>query len=505
MKPTSKYNNSSKMPNKYKKKFFQSFYKINNQDNNKLPKESQMNMSMTKPKRKSKIIEKNEKNEKMSQSNKSKNCKLSQSSITLKKPITTIRKNLDDKFKSIEDAIIDSKYADDIDHDEMIITSTKRTPGINKQNELNTKFQILLENSNASSLRASMNSNHNRTKVGENECDQYTGVISNNGHNNVNNLTSVLISKDSVNKEKEEKNNIKDKEKKCDKTQSDKCNFDNEEEQSNCNVLNSNIIPFSNFEPLYQDFILMYDEEYSKSIVNEDILLELQLLIEKILELLIAFNEDNKVMKKEYFKTKTMFKLYKNLYAKMLKKMNNLEKYTRIKKNNSKNYIEDDKVCLVNLNISIIKNENKILSKLISGENEAKQNLLKIFKLKVCDKFITMRRHLNNVEKKIVENLMKKYKFFPKEIGIKSKDKNISKQNTTRKKNNDLSNNLNNNNTTSSSNNNKICSNNTKNTNKNIVKTYSTAKPNEEQINAFNSGNKGLNNKNKSLRMMETT
>ena len=49
-----------------------------------------------------------------------------------------IIKRLDEKFKSLENNIIDKKYENDIDHDEMIITTNRKTDDKSKSNESKT-------------------------------------------------------------------------------------------------------------------------------------------------------------------------------------------------------------------------------------------------------------------------------------------------------------------------------------------------------------------------------
>ena len=49
-----------------------------------------------------------------------------------------IIKKLDEKFKSLENNIIDKKYENDIDHDEMIISTNKKNPNYqNSNNKIN--------------------------------------------------------------------------------------------------------------------------------------------------------------------------------------------------------------------------------------------------------------------------------------------------------------------------------------------------------------------------------
>ena len=82
-----------------------------------------------------------------------------------------IIKKLDEKFKSLENNIIDKKYENDIDHDEIIITADRKTDDISKSNEsknnINYLYNIINNNYNIDEnlLNSSFENNKNDFKI----------------------------------------------------------------------------------------------------------------------------------------------------------------------------------------------------------------------------------------------------------------------------------------------------------------------------------------------------
>ena len=148
--------------------------------------------------------------------------------------------------------------------------------------------------------------------------------------------------------------------------------------------------------------------------------MEIQLLIEKILELQKSYHGDYKNLFINYEKEKSILKLYheKNIYLKKkiinllkLKEKNNL-------KENNKIYIGlDSKKNINNDSIKINQKEIYILNKKfpikeVINENNNKKNILKqIFKNVVYDRYKIINYKLNDIEKNIINRLSKKYQF----------------------------------------------------------------------------------------------
>ena len=176
----------------------------------------------------------------------------------------------------------------------------------------------------------------------------------------------------------------------------------------------------SSFENNKNDFSLLYTNNYHKNIKNDMLVMEIQLLIEKILELQKSYHGDYKNLFINYEKEKSILKLYheKNIYLKKkiinllkLKEKNNL-------KENNKIYIGlDSKKNINNDSIKINKKEIYILNKMfpikeVINENNNKKNILKqIFKNCVYDRYKIINYKLNDIEKNIINRLSKKYQF----------------------------------------------------------------------------------------------
>ena len=132
-----------------------------------------------------------------------------------------IIRNLDDKFKSLENNIIDKDYENDIDHDEMIISSNKKNINsfnINENNINNYKLSNILHDIN---------------------------IIKKEYNNNVDSLFMNMFSN---------KND----------------NYDE------AYLLNTS------FENNRNDFNIMYTDNYEESVMNDMLSLEIKLLIEKM-------------------------------------------------------------------------------------------------------------------------------------------------------------------------------------------------------------------------------
>ena len=288
-----------------------------------------------------------------------------------------IIKKLDEKFKSLENNIIDKKYLNDIDHDEIIISSNKS----NKYNKypITSRIKQFRKNNTPSdklSLIIDENVNNKNNNIKE---DSFINIIFNKISNN---------------------------------------NFDDDY------LLNSS------FENNRNDFNIMYTDNYEKSVINDMLSLEIKLIIEKMLEIQKSYhkelniilgqnNSNSKILKileeKINFFQKKIF-LIKKIKEKR-KNKENIYKFLEIYNHNNQHEINK-----INKNEFILWNNILYNNKKIKDSN--KEKLKEIFKKTVFEKYNKIKGKINNIENKIIINLMKKYKY-----NIKKKENNIKNNN----------------------------------------------------------------------------
>lgn len=273
------------------------------------------------------------------------------------KPNKNIIKRLDEKFKSLENNIIDKKYENVIDHDEMIITT-------NKKPEIITK-----------------------------------SIDSKNNSNYLYNIINI-------------NNNIDE------------------------NLINSS------FENNKNDFKIMYVENYADSVPNDMLILEIKLIFEKILELQKSYHKELDSILIHYFSNKNEYKNSISKYDLIQKKIILLQKFSE-KKNR-----EENQNCFDIYNKKNFQEINDINKKEIgiwklmmnSEENEVKAKdkkikLKEIFKICIFEKYYKI-KNMSDLEKKIIENLMKKFKYVLQSESEINKIKNNKSNNSLKKYNN---------------------------------------------------------------------
>ena len=295
---------------------------------------------------------------KLSNNNNS-NCKLNSSNKRFNKSeIKTNTLNVEEthpknaRYESIENTIIDKNYENDIDHDEIIIGSNKN--------------------------------NKNR--------------------NQASNLYDILHLSTEIKNEKKETSNKNDY---------------NEEDY----------LPDNNFENNKNDFTIMYIDNYAQ-IINDDVLsMELQLLYEKILDLQNSYHEEykksiNKIYENKKYVSFIIFK-YKEIQKKIFNLLKIREKLNGT--NQLKSFLatqeKGNKTCLKEINEKEINIwENMLIGKgynykfkKYGDANGTKKDIKELFKKIVFDKYSSLKNSLNDIENKIVVNLMKKnnYKIIP--------------------------------------------------------------------------------------------
>ena len=251
-----------------------------------------------------------------------------------------IIKKLDENFKKLENNIIDKKYENDIDHDEIIITTNRKTN--DKSNESKNNIYII-----------------------NNYIDD--------------NLTN------------------------------------------------------SSFENNKNDFKIMYVDNYSMTVPDDMLILEIKLIFEKILELQKSYHIelDNLlyhyiINKKEYKKIIFKYDIIQkkiNLLTKIIQKKTREENHSCFDIYNKRNFQDINDINKNEFNIwKIMMNFEK--------ENKYKEKMKEVFKISVFEKYYKIIKNLSEVEKKIILNLMKKNKFIlPNENKMKNnKSNNVLKK-----------------------------------------------------------------------------
>ena len=260
----------------------------------------------------------------------------------------------EEKFKLIDNEIVDKNYENDIDNDEIIIGNNK-----NKKNDNN------------------MNSLLNKISPSK------TNIIE------IDEISSFF-------------------------------NRNKDEEEYDIN---------NNFENIKADFGIMYIDEYDKMINDDMLLLELQLLFEKILDLENSYHEEYANFIKKFHENKNFISLITDKYKEIQKKIFNLlkirEKLNGINQLNSFLATQEkgNKSCLKEINdkeINLWENMligvgNNCKFKKYGDVNNNKKDIKELFKKIVFDKYSSLKNNLNDIENKIVINLMKKnnYKIMP--------------------------------------------------------------------------------------------
>ena len=222
--------------------------------------------------------------------------------------------------------------------------------------------------------------------------------------------------------------------------------------EENNNLVDLNIDEYlldSSFENNKNDFNLLYSDNYHKNVKNDMLKMEMQLLCEKILELQRSYHNKEKMLYMDYFKEKRRLKLIhenKILLKKKIINLLNLKEKKNMKENNSVCIGFNIKKNIYKTSYKINKNEINLLNRMfplkeIMNEKGNKKHILKqIFKSVVYDRNKLVANKLNEIEKNIVNRLIKKFKF----------NENNDKSNSTNKNNNKTKNkkrNVNNRNT----------------------------------------------------------
>ena len=291
-------------------------------------------------------------------------------------------KKLDEKFKSLENNIIDKKYENDIDHDEMIISSHKKNYN-HKNNNTNYNSNTFIKTVN-------------KTKNKKFNLSDLIDEVNINSINNTNNKNDNKIIEDNF----------------------DHCflyAFNNNKNQID---IDETYLLNTSFENNRNDFNIMYTDNYGDTIPNDMLSLEIKLLIEKMLELQKSYHKELKLIINQYNNNQALFKILiekiKHFHKKMflIKKIQETENingniYNFLGVYNHNNQHEINK---------INKKEFFIWNKIMrnnDGNVYNKEKIKELFIKVIFEKYNKLLGKLNNIENKIIINLMKKYKYNP--------------------------------------------------------------------------------------------
>ena len=283
-------------------------------------------------------------------------------------------KKLEEKFKSLESNIIDKKYENEIDNEEMIITTKK-------DNYPNTaRFKTKGNNKMLSNM---INNN-----------------INSDFENADNNFMDIILNKLILNT---------------------KYDFD------------ENYLLNSSFENNRNDFNIMYTDNYGLSVKNDMLSLEIKLLIEKILEMQKSYHKELDLILGVYNKNSKLMKLLVEKIKFLQKKIFLIKKLKEKKEIKGNLYIFLEKYNHNNQNdiYKINQNEfylwNYILYEHNRKNNDYKKEKLKeVFKKIIFERYNKIKGRFNNIENKIILNLMKKYNYNIKRKANGTKSNNIA-------------------------------------------------------------------------------
>ena len=265
-------------------------------------------------------------------------------------------KNLDERFKSLENNIIDKQYLNDIDHDEIIVTS-------NKKNNLQTS-RLKMRGKNNTPLYKLSNI------IDENNKEEKSEDI----------FMKIIFDKIVLNN-----------------------NYD------------ENYLLNSSFENNRNDFTIMYTDNYEQTVIDDMLSLEIKLLIEKMLEIQKSYHKElNLILEQNSQNTKIMKLLLeklKNIQKKifLIKKLKEKQKMQGNLYNFLGIYNHNNQHDISNIN----KNEFSLWNDILNNNKDEKnkEKLKDIFKKIIFERYYKIYGKMNNIENKIVLNLMKKYQY----------------------------------------------------------------------------------------------
>ena len=308
--------------------------------------------------------------------------------------------------ENIEDEILDQNFKNYLKNDEILKANLSR----------NNSFNNLTQNNNNGSNGAS--NYHNTYSTQNNEFLPQTTRIKNideQDNNNQNGLNKKMISQElNANSLYADLQLLKtNSDYECVITESISKNLitnnENNSFEDNIFFMNGN----ENFEKLKTDFFLLYSDEKLNKINNDVLFLEIQLMIEKILNMQVKHQKEYMELFKSININKKFFDNYQNKYILLVKQVNKLNTKKLF------NDIRDKRKELYNENINnFINTRSKIMDK---GEflmweeimekankskiiNNNKKKIINIF-LNICEK---NEIHLNKLSLKFYKEIKSK-------------------------------------------------------------------------------------------------
>ena len=280
----------------------------------------------------------------------------------------------------------------------------KEKPNLNKKKSCDNVNRINTNSEDKLMKSSRMNNNELKNVMKSSEMFKGDGKLynlltenkneneNNNNNNNADkseNENEIVISHDVENIQDDDNTKIKN-------------DIDNTNNINNMNDLNEDEIEPDIFSKQLEDFQLLYSDEYIKSINNDYIKLEIELFIEKIIELTSLYNNqieekdfEYQILKNNYFKNISLF----IEMQKFLNKLRILSTQNNLKKHNLKE-----------INMSHFSNS---INNLITNKQE-----IKIFK----SNFINEVQNKINKKKEMLKQIIKK-------LIEKDKNKNILNKN----------------------------------------------------------------------------
>ena len=167
----------------------------------------------------------------------------------------------------------------------------------------------------------------------------------------------------------------------------------------------------SSFENLRTDFDIFYTDEYISGINNKMIKMELQLFLEKILEIQNVYHLKLNDYIKQYISSK---QILQNIISKFQnlnkKKFKLISKYESSQVSNNLNtFIFSYKIKSDNDIININKYEFNLWNNLFMVIKRKNSNIKEIFKKVIIDNYDNIKGRFSEVEKLICEKLINKY------------------------------------------------------------------------------------------------
>ena len=312
-----------------------------------------------------------------------------------------------------------------------------------KQNKLNNSYIFQTKYKNL--INEDDNIEKGNNKINENFSEDVNTTYSNNINKNRN---KDYFNDEIYNKELIIESNNKKKNSKTYKNNITQKISNNNELTSNNNNVGDEYLLNSSFENNKSDFCLLYSNNYHKNVKDDMIFMESQLLIEKSLDLQKCYYLEFKKLFTDYKNGKHYVKLLhnKNICLKKkiinllkLKEKNNLKENNNvyIKFNDKKNIYNNSNI--INNNEIFIWNKMFLLNKNLDKKNNNKNKLKEIFKTIVFDRYRAISFKFNDIEKNIVNRLIKKYNYTNNTNKRKMNDstiKNSSINKSVKKKNN---------------------------------------------------------------------